>query len=132
MTDVEAVAIRNPKNASKILGIRTPVGRSKKRRFLHLLKITKCLVGVESTFTDEIVEQFPSFGVLHDEISSFPSAAAASFQPWKMRNLQLVSRLPHVENLENVRMLDQLHDHNLALDAKQHLIRLRDIYIVSD
>lgn len=38
---------------------------------------------------------------------------------------QLSTRLPHIVQVKNIRMIDQLHDHNFPLNAQEHLVRSR-------
>ena len=71
----------------------------------HLAEVVACLVRTEAPPGDEVVKQLAAGDVLHHQV-------------------QLLARLVHVPEAEQVRVLDELHDHNLALDPERKLVLL--------
>lgn len=88
-----------------------------------LLKVVQRFIGMQSTTLNEVVKQLASLDIFHDKVS-----ARASHQHLHEiervqlgLSLQVIARLPHVHEPQHIRMLNQFHDHDLALDTEQHL-----------
>ena len=92
-----------------------------------LLEVVARFVGVEALSPDEVVEEFAAFDIFHDEVPAGPGYKLGRFHGLSsaVGNVQLGTGLPHVEQAEHIRMLDQLHDDNLALNPEEHLIHGR-------